>query len=62
MGQVINLRRARKDRARIEARAQGDAAAAKHGRTKADRALQATACERAERHLDGHEVERSDDA
>ena len=54
-GEVVNLRAARKARARDARRAEADANAARHGRTKAQRADEEAAAERAQRHLDGHE-------
>lgn len=57
MAKVTNLNRFRKDRARAEKRAQGDENAVKHGRTKAQRALERARADRAERDLDGHERE-----
>lgn len=50
----INLSRARKNKARAEKRARGDANAAKHGRTKSERAHQQARAEKAARDLDGH--------
>lgn len=54
MAEIVNLNRARKDKARRAARARGDANAVKFGRTKAERAL--GAAQRAQAHtlLDGH--------
>ena len=49
---VINLKAARKARERAEARAEADANAAKFGRSKAERVLQATLTERTRRKLD----------
>ena len=54
MGEVVNLRTAKKQAARKAARAAGDAQAAKHGRTKAERALERARAEKAARDLDGH--------
>jgi phage protein D len=54
MTQVINLRQARKDKARSTARAQADANAAKHGRSKAERLREQTKADKARAHLDGH--------
>ena len=54
---VVNLRRARKDRARKEKRAAGDASAAAHGRTRSDKEVQRAEAERAARRLAGHERE-----
>lgn len=54
MGDVINLRLARKARARAEAAKQAAENRARHGRTKAERARDAAEAARAERHLDQH--------
>ena len=50
----INLNRARKARAREEARRQADRNAARHGRTKAERERDAAETERQGRRLDDH--------
>lgn len=57
MSQVTNLNQFRKQKARAEKRAQGDANAAKFGRTKAERDLEAARKDKARRDLDGHERE-----
>ncbi|ETX26778.1 DUF4169 family protein [Roseivivax isoporae] len=54
MSKVVNLNRARKDRARADRRAQADGNAAKFGRTKAQKAREADDAARAARHIDGH--------
>ena len=54
MAKVTSLSRARKDRARAEARRKADANAAKFGRTKAVKAQEVTEAERAARSLDAH--------
>ena len=54
MGDVTNLNRFRKDKARAEKRRAGDANAAKHGRSKAERDLAKARAEKAARDLDGH--------
>jgi phage protein D len=54
MGEVVNLRAAKKQAARKAARANGDANAAKFGRSKAERALEAARAEKASRDLEGH--------
>ncbi|MEL6679912.1 MAG: DUF4169 family protein, partial [Pseudomonadota bacterium] len=54
MSKVINLRQARKAKARSADRARADANAAKHGRTKAERTDADRAKARLDRHLDGH--------
>lgn len=63
MSKVINLNQARKQKARTEKRARGDANAAKFGRTKTERQTEATRQEKARRDLDGHkrDVGRGDD-
>ncbi len=53
-GEVINLRRARKQRARTAKRAAGDANAAAHGRSSADKALGEALTELQTRRLEGH--------
>lgn len=57
MAEVVNLRTARKQLARVKVRAQADENAAKHGRSKAQVQAEEQAAERARRHLDGHERE-----
>ncbi len=56
-GGVINLRTARKQRARVQKRAAGDANAARNGRSKAERAAEAARAAAERRHLDGHKRE-----
>ena len=62
MGEVVNLRRARKgrDRQRKEAEAAENRIA--FGMTKAERRLRDSEREKAERGLDGHRLGRPDDA
>ena len=57
MSKVVNLRAARKDRARAAARAEADARSARHGRTTAEKERDRMATERTERRLDGHQRE-----
>lgn len=57
MGEVVNLRTAKKQAARKAARADGDVQAAKHGRTKAERELEKARAEKSARDLDGHRRE-----
>lgn len=57
-GKVVNLRQARKRKARDAARAEGDRNAAAHGIPKAARDLARARAEKAERDLSGHEVDR----
>ncbi|MEM6438752.1 MAG: DUF4169 family protein [Pseudomonadota bacterium] len=54
MAEIINLRQARKRRARDGKRAKGDANAAKHGRGKAERQASEAQAELEARRLDGH--------
>ncbi len=60
-GNVVNLRAARKNAARDAARKQGDANAAKFGRSKAQKLAEAEDAARAARHLDRHRREDGDD-
>lgn len=54
MSQIINLRTRRKQAAREAARRDGDAKAAQHGRSKAERSLTEARADKARRDLDGH--------
>ena len=60
MAEIINLRRARKQRARAEREAEAETNRARHGRTKAEKQHDATDQERHERSLDGHRIEPDD--
>lgn len=53
-GRVVNLRAARKTRARDEKRRKADENAARFGRSKLERAKTEDQKERLDRHLDGH--------
>lgn len=53
MGEVINLRRARKAKARVDAQDRAAANRVAFGRTKAERAAAAAEVEKRERALDG---------
>ena len=57
MGEVVNLRTAKKQAARKAARSVADANAAKHGRTKAARDLEQARAEKAARELEAHKRE-----
>ena len=61
MSAPVNLNRARKARARDEARRRADANALRHGRTKAEREARAAEAERAARRHDGHRRDPSGD-
>lgn len=54
MAPVINLRQARKTRARDDARRKGDENAAKFGRTRAQKTAEEADAARAASHLDRH--------
>ncbi len=57
MGDVINLRTARKAKARATAATQADANRAKFGRTKAEKQMEAAEKARVEQLLDGTKLE-----
>ncbi len=59
MGQVINLRRARKARARSERGAQATGNAARHGLSKAQRCRIEADADKARHDLDAHALDRS---
>lgn len=57
MGDVVNLRRAKKDRARREAAREADANRVAFGRTKAEKSLTEAERALARRRIDGHRRE-----
>ena len=57
MAEIINLRRARKGKAREEASAKAAENRARFGKTKAERVKEAVEAERATKALDGHKRE-----
>lgn len=57
MAKVVNLREARKARERAARRAEGDANAAKFGRTKAERQMEEARAAKARAFLDGHRLQ-----
>ena len=59
MGEIVNLRKARKAKARAEAVADAAANRALHGRTAAERDRQLLERDRVRRELDGAEQEES---
>ncbi|KMW57025.1 hypothetical protein AIOL_001983 [Candidatus Rhodobacter oscarellae] len=61
MNQPINLNKARKSKARSEAKAQADQNAASFGMTKAARLLAATQTDRAKASLDRHKMDPDND-
>ncbi|MHA1528557.1 MAG: DUF4169 family protein [Alphaproteobacteria bacterium] len=60
-GKPVNLRRARKQKAREEARAEADASAARHGEAKPVRTLREAREALEARRLEGHRREDSRD-
>ena len=56
MAGVVNLKAARKARARAEAKVAADANAAKFGRTKGEKDRVAAEADKARRDLDGHRL------
>lgn len=56
-GKIVNLKSARKTKARADAKAEADANAVKFGRTKAQRILEATQNHTARKMLDRHKTE-----
>ena len=60
MGEIVNLRKVRKE---IKKRDDAERAAANrivHGRTKAERAIEQARTAKTNRHLDGHKIESGD--
>ena len=57
MAEVVNVRSAKKQAARKTARVAADANAAKHGRSKAERAIEKARADKVARDLDGHRRE-----
>jgi hypothetical protein len=53
----VNLNRYRKEKAKADAKTRADANAVKHGRTKAERLLDAARTEKAKAMLDRHKIE-----
>nr|WP_319485816.1 DUF4169 family protein [uncultured Cohaesibacter sp.] len=54
MGNVVNLRQARKAKVRAEKEKQAETNRARFGRTKAEKTKQQFEADKFERHLDGH--------
>jgi hypothetical protein len=61
MGELINLRQARKAKKRVEGESQAEANRVKHGRTKADKQLSAMAKRKLDAVVDGARRERVED-
>lgn len=58
MAEIVNLRRARKDKARQQRESEADANRRRFGRTKAEKANDRDASERARRDIDGKKIDR----
>lgn len=58
MAEIVNLRQAKKTRARDKAKAQADANAVKFGRSKAERSLDAARAEKDRAHLESHLIDK----
>jgi hypothetical protein len=59
--EIINLRKARKDKARAARADEASENRARFGRTKAEKERDATEAERKARHVDGHRRDETDD-
>jgi hypothetical protein len=60
MGEVVSLRKVRKEAKKREAAERAVANRIVHGRTKAERTLERTRIAKVDRHLDGHKIESGD--
>ena len=60
MAEIINLNRARKDRAKAEAKVEAAHNRAAHGRPKAEKDLAHAQADKRDRDLDGARIERDD--
>ena len=58
MAEIVNLRRARKDKARQQRESEAEANRRRFGRTKAEKTADKDARERAERDMDGKKIDR----
>ncbi len=61
MAEIINLRRARKDKARVDDRRTADVNRAAFGRTKDEKLLAKAKVERDDRQLDGHRRDKTEE-
>ena len=61
MGEIVNLRRARKDRARADADSKAQANRIAFGRTKSEKSLTQAERDIAERRIEGHRRDRAGD-
>ena len=60
MGELVNLRRVRKQRDRADASRQAEENRARFGRSKADKQTEAAEIQRRDRVLDGHRRDHTD--
>lgn len=58
MAEIVNLRRARKHKARQQRESEADANRRRFGRTKAEKANDKDAQERSQREIDGKKIDR----
>jgi hypothetical protein len=58
MAEIVNLRRARKDKARQQRESEADANRRRFGRTKAEKAADKGAQDRSQREVDGKKIDR----
>ncbi len=60
MGEIVNLRKARKQARKLQDAERAAANRITHGRTKAERTLEATRAEKTRRLLDAHKLDTGD--
>jgi hypothetical protein len=60
MGEIINLRKARKQARKLQEAERAAANRITNGRTKAERSLETTRAEKTRRLLDAHKIDRGD--
>lgn len=60
MGEIVNLRQFRKQKARAEAEKMAEQNRVSFGRTKAERELTEAERDKATRHVDGHRLDRDE--
>jgi hypothetical protein len=58
MAEIVNLRRARKEKARQQRESEADANRRRFGRTKAEKAADKDAQDRSQREVDGKKIDR----
>jgi hypothetical protein len=60
MGEIVNLRKVRKELKKRDDATRAAQNRTAHGRTKSERALETARAAKIDRHLDGHKIERGD--